>query len=117
MQEAVTRTCLDEVITSIDRRLYLGFVEHLGRCIYGGIYEPGHTSVNRHGFRTDVASASHELNVPLVRYPGDPCATKTAGDPPRAVPRKIDDAIVDRTTLSSTLPPLSWNVYRLAPTP
>ncbi len=70
MQSAVVRAYLDEVVTSIDSRLYSGFVEHLGRCIYGGIYDPGHTLADANGFRSDVAEAVRELDVPLIRYPG-----------------------------------------------
>jgi alpha-N-arabinofuranosidase len=44
----------------------------------------------------------------------DPNATNTAGDPNRVMPRSIDDVILDRASLTSTLPPFSWNVYRLA---
>src|SRR5690242_14933186 len=70
MQEAVVRVYLDEAITPIDPRIYSGFVEHLGRCIYGGLYEPGHDTANAQGFRTDVADAMRELELPLIRYPG-----------------------------------------------
>jgi alpha-N-arabinofuranosidase len=70
MQEAVVRTYLDEVVTQIDARIYSGFVEHLGRCIYGGIYDPDHPTAVPGGFRHDVVKAVRELNVPLIRYPG-----------------------------------------------
>ena len=54
----------------IDRRLFGTFVEHLGRCVYGGIFEPGHPHADEHGFRGDVADLVRELGVTLVRYPG-----------------------------------------------
>lgn len=54
----------------IDRRLFGSFVEHLGRCVYGGIFDPGHPSADEHGFRRDVADLIGELGVTLVRYPG-----------------------------------------------
>lgn len=54
----------------IDERVYGSFVEHLGRCVYGGIYEPGHPDADENGFREDVLSLIRELNVPIVRYPG-----------------------------------------------
>jgi alpha-N-arabinofuranosidase len=54
----------------IDRRLVGTFVEHLGRCVYGGIFEPGHPRADQHGFRVDVADLVRELGVTLVRYPG-----------------------------------------------
>jgi len=54
----------------VDPRLFGSFIEHLGRAIYGGIYEPGHPSADSEGFRTDVLELVKELNVPIVRYPG-----------------------------------------------
>jgi len=54
----------------IDRRLFGSFLEHLGRAVYGGIYEPGHPSANAAGMRTDVIALVRELGVTLVRYPG-----------------------------------------------
>ncbi len=58
------------VAGDIDDRLYGGFIEHYGRAIYGGIYEPGHPTADAHGFRRDVLDLVRELDVPLVRYPG-----------------------------------------------
>ncbi|MFF2451894.1 alpha-N-arabinofuranosidase [Isoptericola sp. NPDC058082] len=55
---------------AVDRRLFGSFVEHLGRAVYTGIYEPGHPTADEHGFRRDVADLVHELGVPMVRYPG-----------------------------------------------
>ena len=57
-------------IAPIDRRIYGSFIEHLGRAVYGGIYEPGHPSANADGFRQDVLELVRAANVPLVRYPG-----------------------------------------------
>jgi alpha-N-arabinofuranosidase len=57
-------------IGEVDPRLYGSFVEHLGRCVYEGIHEPGHPDADEHGFRRDVASLTRELGVPIVRYPG-----------------------------------------------
>ena len=54
----------------VDDRLYGSFIEHLGRAIYGGMYEPGHPSANEAGFRTDVIDLVKELHVPVIRYPG-----------------------------------------------
>ena len=53
-----------------DDRIYGSFVEHLGRCVYGGIYEPGHPEADENGFRKDVLGLIKELKVPVVRYPG-----------------------------------------------
>jgi alpha-N-arabinofuranosidase len=58
------------VIGTIDRNIFGGFAEHLGRCIYGGIYEPGSPLADKDGFRTDVMKALRRLNMPLIRYPG-----------------------------------------------
>ena len=60
----------NHVLSSIDKRIYGSFIEHLGRAVYEGIYEPGHPTANKDGFRQDVIEAINELNVPLVRYPG-----------------------------------------------
>lgn len=57
-------------IGQIDRRIYGSFIEHLGRAIYGGIYEPGHETADKEGFRQDVLDLVKKLQVPIVRYPG-----------------------------------------------
>ncbi len=57
-------------VGAIDRRLFGGFVEHLGRHIYDGIFEPGHPSADADGFRTDVIELVKELGVSTIRYPG-----------------------------------------------
>ncbi len=57
-------------IGAIDPNIYGSFLEHLGRAVYGGIYEPGHPSADKDGFREDVVALIRELGVPLVRYPG-----------------------------------------------
>jgi alpha-L-arabinofuranosidase len=54
----------------IDRNLFGGFAEHLGRCIYGGIYEPGSPLADKDGFRSDVLDALRRLKMPVMRYPG-----------------------------------------------
>jgi alpha-N-arabinofuranosidase len=54
----------------VDRRLFGSFVEHMGRCVYGGIYEPGHPSADALGLRGDVLELTRELGVSVVRYPG-----------------------------------------------
>jgi alpha-L-arabinofuranosidase len=58
------------VIGTVDPRLFGSFVEHMGRCVYDGIYEPSHPSADEHGFRGDVLTFVRELDVPIVRYPG-----------------------------------------------
>jgi alpha-N-arabinofuranosidase len=57
-------------IGEVDPRLYGSFVEHMGRCVYEGIFEPGHPEADGAGFRTDVAGLIRELGVPVIRYPG-----------------------------------------------
>ncbi len=58
------------VIGTIDPRLYGSFVEHLGRAVYSGIYEPDHPTADSNGMRQDVIDLVREADVPLVRYPG-----------------------------------------------
>ena len=60
----------DYRIAKIDDRVYGAFLEHLGRAIYTGIYEPDHPSADANGMRGDVANLVRELKVPIVRYPG-----------------------------------------------
>ena len=60
----------DYKISKIDDRLYGSFIEHLGRAVYTGIYQPGHKMADENGFRKDVLDLVKELNVPIVRYPG-----------------------------------------------
>src|SRR3954454_5297638 len=57
-------------IGSIDRRLFGSFVEHMGRCVYTGVFEPGHPAADELGLRTDVLVLARELGVTVVRYPG-----------------------------------------------
>ena len=59
------RLTIDPSLTvgSIDRRLLGSFVEHLGRCVYDGLYEPGHPSADSEGFREDVIDLVKELWV------------------------------------------------------
>ena len=54
----------------IDKRLYGSFLEHIGRAIYHGVYEPEHPTADDMGFRRDVMSLIRELDVPVIRYPG-----------------------------------------------
>ncbi|MFI9641773.1 alpha-N-arabinofuranosidase [Micromonospora sp. NPDC051925] len=66
------RLTIDPAFTigPVDRRLFGSFVEHLGRCVYGGIYEPGHPDADPLGLRRDVLELTRELGVSVVRYPG-----------------------------------------------
>lgn len=60
----------DIQIAKIDDRIYSSFIEHLGRAVYNGIYQPGHPSADEDGFRTDVLELVKDLHVPMIRYPG-----------------------------------------------
>jgi alpha-N-arabinofuranosidase len=60
----------DSVVAPVNRRTFGGFVEHMGRCVYTGIYEPDHPSADEDGFRQDVLDLVQELGVTVVRYPG-----------------------------------------------
>ncbi len=61
---------LDRKIAPINRDIFGGFAEHLGRCIYGGIYEPDSPLAGPDGLRKDVLDALRRLNMPVMRYPG-----------------------------------------------
>ena len=70
MQQATLTLDRDFVLADVDPRLFGGFAEHLGRHIYTGIYEPGHTLADEHGFRRDVLKLVRDLRMPIMRYPG-----------------------------------------------
>ena len=57
-------------VAPVDRRLFGTFVEHMGRCVYTGIFEPDHPTADEHGFRGDVADLVRTLGPTVVRYPG-----------------------------------------------
>jgi len=59
-----------DVVAPVHRRLFGSFVEHMGRTVYTGIFEPGHPTADEDGFRTDVLELVRELGVTVVRYPG-----------------------------------------------
>jgi len=91
---ALIRVDLDRVLGQVDRRMFGGFVEHLGRCIYGGIFDEGSPLSDSSGFRTDVLAALRTLQPPVVRWPGGNFVSGyrwTDGIGPRdARPRKIE---------------------------
>lgn len=72
MSDKKAKVILDKEfkIGKVDERIYGSFIEHLGRAVYGGIYEPGHPMADDKGFRKDVIELVKELKVPIVRYPG-----------------------------------------------
>ncbi|GGT59538.1 alpha-N-arabinofuranosidase [Streptomyces kurssanovii] len=72
MPDSTARFTLDPAFTvgEVNPRLFGSFVEHLGRCVYTGIFEPDHPSADEAGLRTDVLDLVRELGVTAVRYPG-----------------------------------------------
>lgn len=60
----------DFTIADVPRRLFGSFVEHMGRCVYTGIYEPGHPQADERGFRQDVLALVKEMGPTVIRYPG-----------------------------------------------
>lgn len=67
---AVITVDLDNALATVDRRILGGFAEHLGRCIYGGIYDEGSPLSDERGFRKDVVEAVRRLKPPVLRWPG-----------------------------------------------
>lgn len=69
---ATTRVVIDPSSSTapLDRHIFGSFLEHLGRAIYEGIYDPGSRLADANGFRTDVIREVHTLGVPIIRYPG-----------------------------------------------
>ena len=68
--KASIRISKEHIISQIDPRIYGSFIEHMGRAVYEGIYEPNHPTSDEDGFRQDVINLVNELNVPIIRYPG-----------------------------------------------
>jgi len=60
----------ERTLGDIERNIFGGFAEHLGRCIYGGIYDPDSPLADEDGLRSDLRAAFQRLNMPIVRYPG-----------------------------------------------
>lgn len=75
-------------------RLFGSFLEHLGRAIYGGIYEPAHPRADENGFRRDVLDLVRDLRVPVIRYPGGNFVSSFKWEdsvgPVQARPRRLD---------------------------
>src|SRR5947199_2487982 len=67
---ARARMSPDRIRADLDRRLLGAFLEHLGRAIYTGVYEPNSKLADANGFRKDVLAEVKELGVPIMRYPG-----------------------------------------------
>ena len=69
------RVDLDRPTHTIDRKIYGLFAEHLGRCIYDGVYQENSPLSDADGFRKDVREALKKLQVPTIRWPGGFFAT------------------------------------------
>ena len=63
--KSVIKADKEKQISAIDKRLYSSFIEHLGRAVYHGIYEPGHETADDMGFRQDVLKVIREMNIPI----------------------------------------------------
>lgn len=70
IKKALVRIDARESISAIDDRLYSSFIEHMGRAVYTGIYEPEHPTADGQGFRKDVLELIRPLNMSHIRYPG-----------------------------------------------
>ena len=83
-------------IGKIERNIYGHFIEHLKRCIYGGIYEENSSLSDENGFRKDVLQAIKKLNVPVLRWPGGNFASNyhwlDGIGPKEKRPKKLDTA-------------------------
>jgi len=60
----------DFTVGTVDERIFGGFLEHMGRSVYEGVYQPDSAHADEQGLRADVLSALDRLHMPLVRYPG-----------------------------------------------
>lgn len=70
MKKAEIITDKHFLVSEVDKRIYGSFIEHLGRAVYEGIYQPGSPFADEQGLRKDVIELVRELQVPVVRYPG-----------------------------------------------
>lgn len=68
--KAAIRLSAARKIAPVDDRIYSSFIEHMGRAVYTGIYEPGHPAADEWGFRQDVAELIRPLKLSCIRYPG-----------------------------------------------
>ncbi|MFD3480458.1 alpha-N-arabinofuranosidase [Streptomyces sp. NPDC058695] len=99
------RFALDPAFTvgTVDPRLFGSFVEHLGRCVYTGIFEPDHPTADEAGLRQDVLELVRELGVTAIRYPGGNFVSgykwEDSVGPAEERPRRLD--LAWRTTESN----------------
>jgi alpha-L-arabinofuranosidase len=119
-------------VGQVDKRIYGSFLEHLGRAVYGGIYEPGHPAADAQGFRGDVLQLVRDLGVPVVRYPGGNFVSgydwRDGIGPRESRPRRAEqawfsiesnqmgiDEFADWCKLAGTEPMLAVNLGTLGP--
>ncbi len=57
-------------VGAVDPRIFGGFLEHMGRAVYEGVYQPDSRHADAQGCRTDVLSALRRLDMTAMRYPG-----------------------------------------------
>ena len=80
----------------INKNIFGGFIEHLGRCIYGGIYEENSKLSDENFFRKDVLEAIKKIKVPVLRWPGGNFASNyhwiDGIGPKEKRPKKLDTA-------------------------
>lgn len=95
-EDGQTRLVIEnrDFVGPVNNRLFGSFVEHLGRCVYTGIYEPGHPRADSDGYRSDVMDLVKELGVTTIRYPGGNFVSgyrwrDGVGDPSQR-PRRLD---------------------------
>ncbi|HEX5149300.1 MAG TPA: alpha-N-arabinofuranosidase, partial [Candidatus Limnocylindrales bacterium] len=114
-------------LAEVDDRLFGSFIEHMGRAVYGGIFEPGHPTADAKGWRHDVLDLVRELGVTVVRYPGGNFVSgydwEDGVGPVDARPTRLDlawrsvepnlvgtDDFLDWTRLAGTRPMLAVNL-------
>jgi alpha-N-arabinofuranosidase len=70
MPDAKVTLNTEDIIADVPPQLFGGFVEHLGRCVYEGIYDPKSKHADAKGLRKDVMAALKEMKLATIRYPG-----------------------------------------------
>ncbi len=116
---SATRVHVDarRALTPLDRNLFGSFLEHLGRAIYGGIYDPTSKLSEANGFRKDVLEEVKHLGVPIIRYPGATLSPATTGwmgvgpkkDRPRVQSRKRSLCLC---SIATSRKRGRWNYFR-----